>query len=348
MLARDFWYYAAFVLDACGDVSAVSNMTNGTLNYHLGDTHNGSTDCQGNNLVDLSDISFLGANYGISVGSGNPLACLDVGPTTDFSVDARPTTDDLVDFEDLLMFAINFGTVSAPQDAQAPAAATANELRLKVPGLPRPGETFDVVLEMSGAGDIQGASFDLDYDAAVVEPAGVKSGELLSRQIAGSTVLSSKPGSVDFALMGTGHGLAGSGEVARVTFRVKAIGDARIELRRVKVRDAANRAVALRSTERIDLGIPARTFLGINFPDPFRSGTTIRYGLHASGVVKLRVFDIQGRLVRQLLGGYQVAGEHLVSWDGRSDGGAFLESGVYLVRLDASGTVMSHRVRLVR
>ncbi len=35
--ARDFWYYAVFTKDACGNVSAVSNMTDGTLNYHLGD-----------------------------------------------------------------------------------------------------------------------------------------------------------------------------------------------------------------------------------------------------------------------------------------------------------------------
>jgi hypothetical protein len=39
---RDFWYYVAFVEDACGNVGPVSNQTGGTLNYHLGDVHDGS------------------------------------------------------------------------------------------------------------------------------------------------------------------------------------------------------------------------------------------------------------------------------------------------------------------
>jgi hypothetical protein len=36
---RGFWYYAVFVEDACGNVSAASNLTGGTLNYHLGDVN---------------------------------------------------------------------------------------------------------------------------------------------------------------------------------------------------------------------------------------------------------------------------------------------------------------------
>jgi hypothetical protein len=111
---RDFWYYVAFVKDGCNNVSAVSNRTNGTLNYHLGDVTNGFVAGTGNNLVDTADISLLGANYGIFGAPVAAVAYLDVGPTTDFSVNARPTTDDRVNFEDLIMFAINYGTVSAP------------------------------------------------------------------------------------------------------------------------------------------------------------------------------------------------------------------------------------------
>ncbi len=38
---RDFWYYSLFSRDACNLVSAVSNVTGGTLNYHLGDVTDG-------------------------------------------------------------------------------------------------------------------------------------------------------------------------------------------------------------------------------------------------------------------------------------------------------------------
>ncbi|HEY6507274.1 MAG TPA: hypothetical protein VIY56_04625, partial [Vicinamibacterales bacterium] len=141
---RDFWYYVVFTKDGCGNVSAVSNMTGGTLNYHLGDVTNGSPG-NGDNLVGTIDISLLGAHYGITLGAPfGPWHYLDVGPTTDYSVDARPTTDNLVGFEDLMMFAINYGTVSAPQDGPALAAAGANAMGLGEVPAGAIGETFTV------------------------------------------------------------------------------------------------------------------------------------------------------------------------------------------------------------
>src|SRR5439155_1426703 len=48
--ARDFWYYAAFAVNACGDISAASTMTTGTLDYHLGHVTDGSVHGFGDNL----------------------------------------------------------------------------------------------------------------------------------------------------------------------------------------------------------------------------------------------------------------------------------------------------------
>jgi hypothetical protein len=111
---RDVWYYVAFAVDSCGNVSAASSLTAGTLNYHLGDVHDGVTDCAGDNLVTTSDISFLGAHYGAALGPADPRGCLDIGPTLDFSPATRPTTDNLIDFEDHVVLALNYGLVSAP------------------------------------------------------------------------------------------------------------------------------------------------------------------------------------------------------------------------------------------
>src|SRR5439155_3039619 len=62
---RDYWYYVAFAKDGCGNVSAVSTMTGGTLNYHLGDVSNGITVGVGDNLVTTADVSLLGSHYGL-------------------------------------------------------------------------------------------------------------------------------------------------------------------------------------------------------------------------------------------------------------------------------------------
>src|SRR5439155_3341470 len=94
--------------DACSTVSAVSNMTAGTLDYHLGDVSDGVTQGQGDNTVNTADASLLGAYYGASGAGLAGVEYLDVGPTTDFSTDARPTVDSIVDFEDLVMLSLNF------------------------------------------------------------------------------------------------------------------------------------------------------------------------------------------------------------------------------------------------
>ena len=71
------------------------------------------------NSVGVLDMSLLGANYGIGIAHNAPQNVLDVGPTTDFSVDALPTTDNLIGFEDLMMFAINHGNVFEPRGLPA-------------------------------------------------------------------------------------------------------------------------------------------------------------------------------------------------------------------------------------
>ena len=108
---RDYWYYVAFAKDVCGNVSPVSNRTGGTLGYHLGDVSDGVTPGQGNNSVSTADLSLLGSHYGVSGAGLAGFEYLDVGPTTDNTTNGRPTTDLKTNFEDLVMFALNYTPV---------------------------------------------------------------------------------------------------------------------------------------------------------------------------------------------------------------------------------------------
>jgi hypothetical protein len=65
--------------------------------------------------------------------------------------------------------------------------------------------------------------------------------------------------------------------------------------------------------------------------------------------VRLEVIDVSGRLVRNLAGGAALdAGSHTVVWDARDERGEALESGLYLVRLNAGGVVRISRMVLVK
>jgi len=92
------------------------------------------------------------------------------------------------------------------------------------------------------------------------------------------------------------------------------------------------------------------------FPNPLRpgrsGGSQIIFALPgrtgATVDVRLRVIDLQGRVVRTLLDGPQSPGVHTAQWDGGDDAGAPLPVGLYLLNLTAGGVTDSERLLLIR
>jgi hypothetical protein len=80
-----------------------------------------------------------------------------------------------------------------------------------------------------------------------------------------------------------------------------------------------------------------RCALGQAQPNPFNPRTVIPYALDAAGHVRIDVFDVEGRLVRRLVDGKSLAGEHQAIWDGRDDAGRGLASGMYVYRMSVDG-----------
>jgi hypothetical protein len=66
-----------------------------------------------------------------------------------------------------------------------------------------------------------------------------------------------------------------------------------------------------------------------NYPNPFNSNTEIRFSLTQPDNISLRVFDIAGRLVKELANGSYDMGEHSVIWDGTNSSGGKVSSGIY-------------------
>ena len=331
---RDFWYYVVFTKDGCGNISAVSNQTTGTLNYHLGDVSDGVTACQGNNQVTTADISLLGAHYGAVLGDPDAFGCLDIGPTTDNSVNGRPTTDNRVQFEDLILFAINFGQVSAPQMGAGAVATDRDEIGIDAPATVSAGQILTATLTFKGAGDVQGLSTKLGWDRSVVEPISVDAGELMTRQ--NGVVFSSEPGDVDAALLGVRDlGIAGEGSLATVRFRALASGSPKIAIASTDARDAANHRVAFGAAK----PAPTVTELQPVAPNPFRQTAALAFSLAKGGPVDLAIFSVDGRRVRSLLKDTREAGTYRMVWNGMDDRGGQVHAGVYYARLvTAAGT----------
>ena len=80
---------------------------------------------------------------------------------------------------------------------------------------------------------------------------------------------------------------------------------------------------------------PAYTKLEGNFPNPFNPVTTIKFALSASEHVSLAVYDISGRMVKELVNDRMIAGDHEVIWDGKNNSGTKAASGVYFYKMSA-------------
>jgi hypothetical protein len=81
--------------------------------------------------------------------------------------------------------------------------------------------------------------------------------------------------------------------------------------------------------------LPREFALGPNAPNPFARSTVIRFDLPVSSRVSLRIFNVQGRLVRTLSDEMIQAGRHERRWNGRDDRGCSVAAGVYFYRLQA-------------
>lgn len=80
-----------------------------------------------------------------------------------------------------------------------------------------------------------------------------------------------------------------------------------------------------------------------NYPNPFNPTTEIAFDLPVTANVSLKVFDLMGREVADLVNGEKAAGTHTITFDA-SD----LPSGVYICRMTAGGFSATHKMMLLR
>jgi hypothetical protein len=93
---------------------------------------------------------------------------------------------------------------------------------------------------------------------------------------------------------------------------------------------------------------PKEISLSQNFPNPFNSTTRIKYSLPNQGFVSLKIYNIRGQLVRTLLNRKKAAGNYSAIWDGRSDRGKVVSSGMYIYQIQCNGQTKTHKLLLLK
>jgi len=92
----------------------------------------------------------------------------------------------------------------------------------------------------------------------------------------------------------------------------------------------------------VDVGgaeeIPTVYALGQNYPNPFNPTTIIRYALPEASTVSLKIYNVLGQQVAELVNDVKSAGFFQTQWNGRNQYGQLVSSGVYFYRMEAHST----------
>jgi len=89
-----------------------------------------------------------------------------------------------------------------------------------------------------------------------------------------------------------------------------------------------------------------------NAPNPFTTSTTIHFQIPNRSQVRLRIYDMDGKLVRSLVDASYTAGQHSTAWDARNESGEQVATGYYYYTLDAqpldqSGQAVNYQQKML-
>jgi hypothetical protein len=101
------------------------------------------------------------------------------------------------------------------------------------------------------------------------------------------------------------------------------------------------------ATDVIPTGAGVTSLTG-NYPNPFNPNTKIRFTIGEPQHVYIAVYDINGKLVKEIADEKYQTGQHQVSWNGVNSRGGQVSSGIYFISMNARGFRQSRQVVLVK
>jgi hypothetical protein len=94
--------------------------------------------------------------------------------------------------------------------------------------------------------------------------------------------------------------------------------------------------------------VPDKVVLEANYPNPFNPETRIVFGLPEDQKVSLNIYSITGEKVTCLCNGTMPKGFHNVTWNGMSDAGNPVSSGIYVYELKTRDKQFINKMILTR
>ena len=97
-----------------------------------------------------------------------------------------------------------------------------------------------------------------------------------------------------------------------------------------------------------DSFIPLEFHLEQNYPNPFNGRTSINFSLPFSAYFDLKIFDMNGNVIKTLYQGYHNNKQSKIIWDGKNDLNQLVSSGIYLYSIESLGSVRTKKLTFIK
>jgi hypothetical protein len=84
------------------------------------------------------------------------------------------------------------------------------------------------------------------------------------------------------------------------------------------------------------------------YPNPFNPKTSIKFQIPQSQMVRIDIFDIQGKIVKILVNDTFMTGNHTVAWNGKNNYGEYAAAGMYFYHLTAGNFSQTKKMILLK
>ena len=226
------------------------------------------------------------------------------------------------------------------------------------------GVEVNVTLDNSAVGDVAGFQFDLNFDKTALTVNATTDVVPTSRS-EGLSIFSASNTDGGIRVVATGIGetvLETTGPIVTITFGVEsgASGDYDLTFVNPKVANPQAEALPLSVVNGVFTApctgvqpihenvLPTKYALTQNYPNPFNPTTSIDLSVPASGMVEAVIYNVIGQKIRTLVNEELPAGYYTLSWDGLSEQGNPVTSGVYFCRVKAGTFSSSVKMLLLK
>ena len=315
----------------------------GSGTYQLGEVDDDAApwDVNGDNTVNIVDLVTVARVFGQTVSAGDP---------------ADTNGDGVVNIVDLVTVSTHFGettgVVGAP--SRTPQGEPVVNVYTRVVGSRGGVREVEVVAESS----VNLAGYELAIDPGAGEIKSMTRGDVFGREafwmdpapLDGAT----RVASVRLDLGSSGIPVRKSGVLARLAVNGATGGvEAELRLRDIRFSDRQGELLPYRIGPPPPVARDFATALLPNYPNPFNPETWIPFTLAEESEVTLRVYDVDGQVIRTLELGARGSGSHTsrdgaAYWDGRNELGESVASGVYFYELSAGTYRKIRRMVIVK